>query len=129
MHPYSKQDIQSKKKQYTLINGEVFLFYVERVLAPTLRAGDVVVMDNLSSHKVSGVKEAIEAVGAKVLYLPPYSPDFNPIENVFAKMKTLVRKAKPRTIDELEIKLGELHHLFSTEECKNYFNNAGYGKK
>jgi len=76
------------------INGKIFLAWVKQELLPTLREGDIVVMDNLSSHKVAGVKEAIESVGAKVLYLPPYSPDFNPIENVFSKLKTLVRKAK-----------------------------------
>ena len=76
------------------INGKIFLAWVKQELLPTLREGDIVVMDNLSSHKVSGVKEAIESVGAKVLYLPPYSPEFNPIEMVFAKLKTLVRKAK-----------------------------------
>jgi len=110
------------------INGEVFLAYVEQQLVPTLRKGDIVVMDNLSSHKVVGVKEAIESVGAEVLYLPPYSPDFNPIENVFSKLKTLVRKAKLRNVEELWSKLGELCEVFSQEECKNYFKNAGYKK-
>ena len=76
------------------INGELFLAYVEQELVPTLRKGDIVVMDNLSSHKVAGVKKAIESVGAQVLYLPPYSPDFNPIENVFSKLKTMLRKLK-----------------------------------
>jgi transposase len=110
------------------INGDYFLAYVEQVLVPTLKEGDVVVMDNLSSHKVAGVKELIESVGAKVLYLPPYSPDFNPIENAFAKLKTLVRKAKLRTVEELWHKLGELTDVFTPEECANYFKNAGYGK-
>jgi transposase len=110
------------------INGEYFLAYVEQVLVPTLRVGDVVVMDNLSSHKVAGVREAIESVGAKVLYLPPYSPDLNPIENAFAKLKTLVRKAKLRTVEELWDKLGKLTDVFTPEECENYFKNAGYGK-
>ena len=108
------------------INGEVFLAYVEQQLIPTLRKGDIVVMDNLSSHKVTGVKEMIESVGAKVVYLPPYSPDFNPIENVFAKLKTLVRKAKMRTVETLWNKLGELCDIFKPDECKNYFKNAGY---
>ena len=83
------------------INGELFLAYVEQVLLPTLREGDIVVMDNLSSHKVAGVEKAILSVGAKILYLPPYSPDFNPIENVFSKLKTLVRKSKCRRTGSL----------------------------
>jgi len=108
------------------VNGDVFLAYVQQELVPTLRKGDMIVMDNLSSHKVSGVKEAIESVGAKVVYLPPYSPDFNPIENVFSKLKTLVRKAKMRTVETLWRKLGELCNVFSPQECKNYFRHAGY---
>ena len=80
------------------INGELFLAYVNKILLPTLREGDIVVLDNLSSHKVAGVKGAIASVGAKVVYLPPYSPDFNPIENVFSKLKTMLRKAKLRTV-------------------------------
>jgi transposase len=110
------------------INGELFLAYVQQQLVPTLRTDDIVIMDNLSSHKVVGVKKAIESVGAKVIYLPPYSPDLNPIENVFSKLKTLVRKLKLRKQDELWEKLGELCDKFSTEECKNYFRNAGYKK-
>ena len=110
------------------INGEVFLAYVQQELVPTLREGDIVVMDNLSSHKVSGVKEAIESVGAKVVYFPPYSPDFNPIENVFSKLKTLVRKAKMRTVETLWRKLGELCDVFTKQECKKYFRHAGYTK-
>ena len=86
------------------------------------------VIDNLSSHKVSGVKEAIESVGAKVLYLPPYSPDFNPIEMVFSKLKTLVRKLKLRKMEELWQKLGELCDVFSPQECLNYCKHAGYRK-
>jgi transposase len=108
------------------INGELFLGYVEQFLLPTLNEGDIVVMDNLSSHKVAGVKKAIESVGAKVLYLPPYSPDFNPIENVFSKLKTLVRKLKLRKQDELWRKLGERCDVFSPDECQNYFRHAGY---
>jgi len=108
------------------INGELFLAYVEQVLLPTLREGDIVVMDNLSSHKVAGVEKAILSVGAKILYLPPYSPDFNPIENVFSKLKTLVRKAKSRTMEQLWKKLGELCDIFSPDECKNYCKHAGY---
>ena len=108
------------------INGELFLAYVQQQLVTTLKKGDIVVMDNLSSHKVAGVKKAIESVGAKVLYLPPYSPDFNPIENVFSKLKTLVRKLKLRKQDELWKKLGELCDIFAPEECQNYFKHAGY---
>jgi transposase len=108
------------------INGDAFLAYAEQVLLPTLQEGDIVVMDNLSSHKVSGVKEAIESVGAKVIYLPPYSPDFNPIENAFSKLKTLVRKSKIRKIEELWRRLGELCDVFSPNECLNYFRQAGY---
>ena len=84
-------------------------------------------MDNLSSHKVAGVKQAIESVGAQVFYLPPYSPDLNPIEQVFSKLKTLLRKFKLRTMEELWKKLGELCDVFSPNECKNYYKNSGYG--
>ena len=111
------------------INGELFLAYVKQVLLPTLKEGDIVVMDNLGSHKVSGVEEAIHSVGARVLYLPPYSPDLNPIEMVFSKLKTLLRKAKLRSVTELWNKLGELCDFFSPQECHNYFNHAGYGTK
>ena len=108
------------------INGELFLAYVNQILLPTLREGDIVVLDNLSSHKVAGVKEAIASVGAKVVYLPPYSPDFNPIENVCSKLKTMLRKLKVRTGEELWKKLGKLCDIFAPEECQNYFKNAGY---
>jgi len=110
------------------INGELFLAYVEQVLLPTLKPGDIVVMDNLSSHQVAGVVTAIASVGAHVLYLPPYSPDLNPIEMVFSKLKTLVRKLKLRTREELWNKFGELCDVFSPEECRNYFRHAGYQK-
>jgi transposase len=110
------------------INGNYFLAYVEQVLLPTLHEGDIVVMDNLSSHKIAGVAEAIQSIGAKVLYLPPYSPDLNPIEMVFSKLKTLVRKFKLRKVDELWQKLGELCDAFTPEQCKNYFRHAGYEK-
>ena len=110
------------------INGDVFLAYVEQQLVPTLKVGDIVVMDNLSFHKVAGVKEASKSAGAMVLYLPPYSPDFNPIEQVFSKLKTLVRKAKTRTMEELWNKLGELTDVFTPEKCKNYYKNAEYSK-
>jgi transposase len=108
------------------INGELFLAYVNQILLPTLRAGDIVVLDNLSSHKVAEVAKVIGSVGARVLYLPPYSPDFNPMELVFSKLKTLVRKAKLRTMDELWNKLGELCEVVTPSECKNYFKHAGY---
>jgi transposase len=108
------------------INGEVFLAYVQQTLAPALRPGDVVVMDNLSSHKRRGVRQAIEAVGAKLLYLPPYSPDFNPIEQAFSKFKRLLQTAKARTVDALWKACGELLERFSENECRNYIQHAGY---
>jgi len=110
------------------INGELFLAYVNQILLSTLQAGDIVVGDNLSSHKVSGVAEAIESVGAQVLYLPPYSPDFNPIEQVFSKLKTMLRKLKSRTMEDLWKNLGELCDIFTPKECYHYYKNAGYGK-
>lgn len=109
------------------MNGITFHAYVEQFLAPTLAAGDIVVMDNLSSHKVPGVRRAIEARGATVLYLPPYSPDLNPIEQVFAKLKALLRKAAARTRKVLWAKIGELLKAFTPDECANYIANAGYG--
>ena len=108
------------------INGEYFLAYVKQALVPTLRPGDVVILDNLSSHKVAGVREAIEAVSAEIWYLPPYSPDFNPIENLFSKLKALLRKAAERTQDGLWNKIGELVAVFTPEECQNYFRHCGY---
>ena len=108
------------------INGASFLAYVEQFLAPTLNAGDVVVMDNLGSHKVDGVREAIEARGAFLLYLPPYSPDLNPIEQVFAKLKHLLRKAQPRNFDAVSDAIGRLLDSFTPQECVNYFANSGY---
>jgi transposase len=108
------------------INGPAFLAYVEQVLAPTLEPGQVVVMDNLSSHKVAGVREAIERRGASVLYLPPYSPDFNPIEHAFAKLKALLRKAAARTRDALWAVIADTIHAFSPTECANYIADAGY---
>jgi transposase len=110
------------------INGELFLAYTNQILLPTLHEGDIVVLDNLSSHKVAGVRKAIESVGAKILYLPPYSPDFNPIELVFSKLKTLLRKLKLRTMEELWKNLGELCNIFTPNECYNYYKHAGYGK-
>ena len=108
------------------MNGNAFLAYVEQVLAPTLAPGDIVVLDNLSAHKVAGVREAIEAVGARLLYLPPYSPDFNPIEQLFAKLKALLRKAAERSIDGLWSRIASLLGAFTPQECANYLRNAGY---
>jgi len=108
------------------INGDVFCAYVKQVLVPELRRGDIVVLDNLSSHKRAEAKEAIEAVGARMVFLPPYSPDFNPIENAFSKLKRLVRSAKKRTVDELWNFLGEAIDAFPASECANYFHHCGY---
>lgn len=108
------------------INGDIFLAYIRQHLAPTLKSGDIVIMDNLSSHKVAGIQEAIEAVGATLLFLPPYSPDFNPIEQVFAKLKALLRKAQERTVDGLWDRIGKLLDRFEPAECRNYFRHSGY---
>jgi transposase len=109
------------------INGLSFLAYVEQMLVPTLAPGDVVVMDNLGSHKVVGVRQAIEAVGAKLLYLPPYSPGFDPIEQVFSKLKTKLRKLARRTVDALWDAIAIVLNDFPPRECANYFLNSGYG--
>ena len=108
------------------INGELFLAYVEQVLVPTLRPGDVVIMDNLRSHKVAGVREAIEAAGASLLFIPPYSPDLNPIELAFAKLKALLRAKAIRTVDALWKALGSVVDCFSPQECANYLRHNGY---
>jgi transposase len=108
------------------MTGEAFRAYVEQFLAPSLSPGDVVVMDNLAAHKVAGVQEAISAAGASVLYLPPYSPDLNPIEQVFAKLKALLRAAAARTRDALWDTIGRLLDAFSPAECRNYLKNSGY---
>jgi len=108
------------------INGELFQAYVDQVLVPELRPGDIVVMDNLGSHKGAGVREAIEAAGASLLYLPPYSPDFNPIENAFAKLKAMLRKASERTVEGLWSAIGRIIDTFTPAECANYFTAAGY---
>ena len=108
------------------INGELFQHYVDQILVPELRAGDIVIMDNLGSHKGAGVRAAIEAAGAALLYLPPYSPDFNPIENAFAKLKTLLRKEAARTVDTLWSAIGRLIDLITPTECANMFAAAGY---
>ena len=108
------------------MNGNAFLAYVEQILVPTLRPGDIVVLDNLGAHKVPGVREAIEAAGAILMYLPPYSPDFNPIEQLFAKLKALLRKAAERSVDALWDRIGSLLGAFTPDECANYFRNSGY---
>lgn len=108
------------------INGEWFLAYVEQVLVPTLSPGDVVVLDNLGSHKSKAVRRAIRRAGAHLIFLPPYSPDLNPIEQVFAKLKTLLRKAAERTVEATWRRIGKLLDHFSAEECANYFVNSGY---
>jgi transposase len=109
------------------ITGDIFRAYVRQFLLPTLRKGDIVIMDNLSAHKVDGIAEAIESAGARVQYLPPYSPDLNPIEMLFAKLKALLRKAKTRSIDSLWQCIGELLDSVTGEECLNYFKHDGYG--
>jgi len=108
------------------MNGEAFLVYVEKVLVPNLTAGDIVVVDNLPAHKVEGVRAQIEAAGAILLYLPPYSPDLNPIEMAFAKLKALLRKAAARTRDSLWDAIGQVLDAFAPDECANYLTHAGY---
>jgi transposase len=108
------------------MNGAIFLAYVEQVLAPTLSPGDIVIMDNLGSHKVEGVRKAIEAKKANLLYLPPYSPDLNPIEHSFAKLKSLLRLAAERSIDALWTTIGTSLDRFTPKECANYFAACGY---
>ena len=108
------------------MNRTAFLAYIEQVLCPTLAPGDVVVMDNLPAHKGTAVRWTIEATGARLLFLPPYSPDFNPIENAFAKLKALLRKAAERTVEGLWATIGTLLDAFSPAECANYFAAAGY---
>jgi len=108
------------------MNGEWFLAYVEQSLVPTLKAGDVVIMDNLGSHKGRAVRQAIRKAGAHLLFLPPYSPDLNPIEQVFAKLKTLLRKAAERTVEDTWRRIGQLLDHFAPAECANYLVNSGY---
>nr|WP_255346429.1 IS630 family transposase [Asticcacaulis sp. YBE204] len=108
------------------INGGWFEAYVGQVLVPTLTPGDVVIMDNLSSHKRASAKDSIENAGAKLVFLPPYSPDFNPIEKAFSKLKALLRKAAERTIDGLWNAIGRLMDLISPKEARNYFISCGY---
>lgn len=108
------------------MNGEFFHAYVEQVLAPTLKVGDIVFIDNLSSHKIAGVEQAITARGAQLLYLPPYSPDLNPIEPAFAKLKALLRKATERTVDALWNQLKNVLDAFTADDCRNFFRHVGY---
>ena len=110
------------------VHGTAFLAYVEQVLVPELRDGGIVVMDNLASHKVVGVRELIEAAGARLLYLPPYSPDFNPIEMAFSKLKAFLRKAAARTKDDLWNAVANAIETFTPNECENYFAAAGYDR-
>ncbi len=108
--------------------GAAFLAYVEQVLVPELKLGDIVVMDNLPAHKVRGVREAIEAAGAELLYLPPYSPDFNPIEMAFSKLKATLRKAAARTVPDLWQAIAVAIDAFTPTDCQNYFAAAGYDR-
>lgn len=108
------------------VNGEKFLEYIKNILVPTLQKGDIVIMDNLSCHKVKGVKEAIEKVEAKVIYLPAYSPDFNPIEMMWSKIKSLLRKWKARSIDLLDKAIKEAFELITVNDISGWFSKAGY---
>lgn len=108
------------------MNGEAFLVYVRDFLCPTLKQDDIVIADNLSCHKVAGVKEAIEAKGATICYLPPYSPDFNPIEQLFSKLKAILRKTAARTKEKLWNAIKDALSNFSPRECENYLKNSGY---
>lgn len=110
------------------INGPAFQTWVEQMLAPELRPGDIVVLDNLGSHKVTGLAEAVQATGAQLRYLPPYSPDYNPIEQVFAKLKTLLRKAARRTVNTLWTTIGDLLDRFPRDECERYIRHTSYGQ-
>ena len=108
------------------INGATFRTWVEQFLAPSLRPGDIVIMDNLSSHKVDGIRQAIEATGASLRYLPPYSPDLNPIEQFFAKLKAFLRKAAARTFDALIAAIADILPRVNPQECANYIADVGY---
>ena len=108
------------------INGELFTLYVEKILAPTHAKGDVVILDNLGSHKGRAARRAVRQAGAHMLFLPPYSPDLNPIEQLFAKLKHLMRMAGPRTVEATWRKVGQILDLFSPAECANYLKNSGY---
>ena len=108
------------------MDGEGFLAYVEQVLAPSLQPGDIVIIDNLPAHRVTGVKTAIEAKHATLIFLPPYSPDFNPIEKAFSKFKAYLRKAAARTVDDLWAAIADALKTFTPAECQNYFAACGY---
>ena len=108
------------------MDGAMFLAYIEQVLVPTLKRGDIVIADNATIHKVNGVAEAIEAVGAKLLYLPQYSPDLNPIEQALSKLKALLRKAAERTVPNLHRRIAKLLARFTATECANFLAHAGY---
>lgn len=108
------------------MNGEAFLVYVKEVLCPTLSPGDIVIADNLGSHKSHAARHAIEAVGASLRHLPPYSPDLNPIEKLFSKLKAMLKKAAHRTVDALWNEIGKLLNTFSSQECAHYFKASGY---
>ncbi len=110
------------------IDGETFRVYVEKVLVPTLKPGDIVIMDNLGSHRGKAVRQLIRSAGAKLFLLPKYSPDLNPIEQVFAKLKHLLRKCAARTIEAVCAAIGHLLQTFTQQECANYFENAGYAR-
>ncbi len=109
------------------INGRGFVDYVEQCLVPVLNPGDIVILDNLSSHKAKAARKAIRRVGARLLFLPPYSPDLNPIEQVFARLKHLMRKAAERTVEATWNRIGALLDAFTPQECRNYLRNSGYG--
>ncbi|NKJ77642.1 IS630 family transposase, partial [Rhizobium leguminosarum bv. viciae] len=108
------------------INGELFNVYVRKILVPTLAKGDVVILDNLGSHKGQAIRRAIRAAGAHLIFLPPYSPDLNPIEQVFAKLKHLIRKAEPRSVETTWRTAGHMLDAFAPDECANYLRNSGY---
>ena len=108
------------------MNGELFLAYLQQHLVRTLRPDDTLIMDNLPAHKVVGVREAIESAGARLVYLPPYSPDYNPIELAFSKLKSLLRRANERTVEGLQTTIGKLLDSFTNDECQNYFRHCGY---
>jgi transposase len=109
------------------MDGPAFLAWIEQMLAPTLKPGDIVVMDNLPAHKPDAVRTAIEATGATLRYLPPYSPDLNPIEMAYSKFKALLKKAAARTIDDLRIAIAQALPQLTPNDCANYFTAAGYG--
>lgn len=111
------------------ISGVSFLAYVEQIMVPTLQPGDIVIIDNLGGHKGKAVRRAIRAAGAKLFFLPPYSPDLNPIEQMFAKLKTLLRKAAEQTVEATWQRVGALLNAFSPEECANYLIDSGYASK